>query len=806
VTAAVIVTAVACLIWVVLIVRLQILAGVLGVVLGLLLGAPILLSLPLLDAQFARNIPSVASTTVAWVVGIGLLLLLIGVRSQLNAVIRAPLGGRLDRGLLGTSAAVDELAQQQRTGAFGRIVGALIDVGLLVLAYWVIGAPIAAALVRSTGQAWIGAAALAVLLAAIVAVLGVAVLQTRRTLEDTGGAAWRARATALAVLCLLLIPLATVLGAATPAALATPAATGALELQPSRVPMLVVDWDFWLPWTPDQDQATYQLALSCTDGTRIGEFRETFRPPQGAPMPAGRVGQLGLTSLPCDAWPAEYAARRQAAGLGNTSSLSTDALDVSATVNSDNSVDVVETHRVTFTSGAQDHVAVRLGAPTTNLSRLSVSEGDVQYAVDPSGPLPARYARSWQEGGQTWVGWWFPAVGSPAQRTYTIAYRISGAVRDTPDSGHAIDWRVLPADPDQPIWMATLALKLPDDVPSDTVHLQADGAPVQSGVLDGRSAWFTAASALAATPLEATVDFGGQAAAAPTPTPVPTHTPAPSSTPTSSPTAAPTPTAVPSESPTEVPVATEVPTEEPSTSPTVLTTLSATPTVLTPTATPSPMETQVPEPSPSVEDTPEPSPTPTDAPQPSPTARDTPAATATIVVTPTPPPAETLEPTATPPPTPTDTSVPTEAPTSTRTPQPLTNTPTQVPTATRSPTPTVTPTSTAPPTPTPTPTPTPPPTPTPTATPVSVQRIAVTPANPIIFNGTGLQMTATAVFSDGTQRDVTRTARWNSSDFSTISTNSTGLVVGVKTGKATISASIGSVTGSTTVSSTPQIT
>src|SRR5262249_2465727 len=175
-------------------------------------------------------------------------------------------------------------------------------------------------------------------------------------------AAWRARVTALAFLCMLLLPLAAVLGAATPAALATPAATGALELQPSRVPMLVVDWDFWLPWTPDQDQATYQLALSCTDGTRIGALRETFRPPAGAAMPAGRVGPLGVTNLPCSDWPAEYAARRQAAGLGNTSSLSTDALDVSATVNPDNSVDVVETHRVTFTSGPQDHLAVKIAA------------------------------------------------------------------------------------------------------------------------------------------------------------------------------------------------------------------------------------------------------------------------------------------------------------------------------------------------------------------------------------------------------------------------------------------------------------
>ena len=58
--------------------------------------------------------------------------------------------------MLGTGAAVDELSQQRRQGAFGRIVGALIDVVLLVLAYWILGVPLAAALVRSTGYEWIG--------------------------------------------------------------------------------------------------------------------------------------------------------------------------------------------------------------------------------------------------------------------------------------------------------------------------------------------------------------------------------------------------------------------------------------------------------------------------------------------------------------------------------------------------------------------------------------------------------------------------------------------------------------------------
>jgi trimeric autotransporter adhesin len=65
--------------------------------------------------------------------------------------------------------------------------------------------------------------------------------------------------------------------------------------------------------------------------------------------------------------------------------------------------------------------------------------------------------------------------------------------------------------------------------------------------------------------------------------------------------------------------------------------------------------------------------------------------------------------------------------------------------------------------------------------------------------GTGQQLTATGRFADGSMRDLTRTAAWNSSDFNTISVNSTGLVVANRAGRAIITATLGSVTGQTTV-------
>jgi serine/threonine-protein kinase len=791
--AAAIVTAIAGLVWIGLLVRMRALAGVLGVLLALLLGAPLLLSLPILDGRLVRDTPILATSAIAWVLGVALLLLLIGARSRLNDLGRAALGGRLDRGLLGTHAADNEALQERREGAFGRLVGAFIDVGLLVLVYWLVGAPIANALVRSTGQTWISAAALGVLLAAVVSVLALAVVQTRQTLAETGGPQWRARAAALGVLCLFVLPLAAVGGAAAPAALATPAGTGSLELQPVRTPMLLVDWDFWLPWTPDQDQATYELALSCTDGTRIGEFRETFQPAPGAPMPAGRVGRLGPTGTPCEAWPAEYAARRQAAGLGNTSSLSWDALDVSATVNPDNSVDVVETHRVTFTSGVHDHLAVKIGAPAGNVSQLRVTEGGVLYAIDPAAPQPPNYAHDWQEGADSWVGWWFPQVDSPAQRTYTIAYRLNDAVHVNQQAGRSMGWRVLPPDPLEPIWLATVEMRLPGDVQSDTVHLQSTGGPAQSGLLGGQAAWFTAASAIAGQPLDATVAFGGAAPPPPSPSP-PTATPGPTSaTATSTATLAPSPSATPG--PTDTPAPTDVATvtEEVATATEEPTLEVATPAPLG--ATPAPSNTPAPRPTPSpsavtsptATDTPVVPPTATNAPTAAPTAPATVAPTDTpISVTPTL--AATVEPT--------ETTPPTQPPTPTLTPSP-----TATPTSTTPPTPTSTPTRT----PTPTSTPKPTSTPTPTATPApSLQRITIAPANPILFNGGSQQETASGFYSDGTTRDLTKVATWRSSDPATISVNA-GVITGNKTGSVTISASFGSVVGSTGASSTPPI-
>lgn len=81
--------------------------------------------------------------------------------------------------------------------------------------------------------------------------------------------------------------------------------------------------------------------------------------------------------------------------------------------------------------------------------------------------------------------------------------------------------------------------------------------------------------------------------------------------------------------------------------------------------------------------------------------------------------------------------------------------------------------------------------------------VTVGPTGLSVNLSAGVQLTATASYSNGTSGDVTSTASWSSSDptKATVGTGQTnpGLVVGVAPGSVTISATLGGQTGSTTV-------
>ena len=90
-----------------------------------------------------------------------------------------------------------------------------------------------------------------------------------------------------------------------------------------------------------------------------------------------------------------------------------------------------------------------------------------------------------------------------------------------------------------------------------------------------------------------------------------------------------------------------------------------------------------------------------------------------------------------------------------------------------------------------------------TVTDATITQIQVTPFNPSVPAGFNRQLSATAVFSDGTNRDITSLATWTSSDPGTAAVSDAlatkGLATGVMGGGATITVQYAGASGTTTL-------
>lgn len=86
-----------------------------------------------------------------------------------------------------------------------------------------------------------------------------------------------------------------------------------------------------------------------------------------------------------------------------------------------------------------------------------------------------------------------------------------------------------------------------------------------------------------------------------------------------------------------------------------------------------------------------------------------------------------------------------------------------------------------------------------TITAMTVQTVAIQPANPTIAAGTKLQLSLIGTYSDGvTQIDLTASARWQTSNYADAVVNRTGLVSGVAAGTVTVTGSINGVASANT--------
>ena len=86
-----------------------------------------------------------------------------------------------------------------------------------------------------------------------------------------------------------------------------------------------------------------------------------------------------------------------------------------------------------------------------------------------------------------------------------------------------------------------------------------------------------------------------------------------------------------------------------------------------------------------------------------------------------------------------------------------------------------------------------------TVTSMTIQTVAIQPANPTMAAGTKLQLSLIGTFSDGTtQTDLTAAARWQTSNYVDAVINRQGLVTGVSAGSVTVTGSIHGLASATT--------
>ncbi len=93
-----------------------------------------------------------------------------------------------------------------------------------------------------------------------------------------------------------------------------------------------------------------------------------------------------------------------------------------------------------------------------------------------------------------------------------------------------------------------------------------------------------------------------------------------------------------------------------------------------------------------------------------------------------------------------------------------------------------------------------------TVTPTGLTSLQVTPANATLAPGLTRQLTATGVFADNTNQNVTNQAAWVSSAPNVATVTNTGLVTAVSPGSATVRATVGNVSATATITVSPTLT
>jgi hypothetical protein len=165
--------------------------------------------------------------------------------------------------------------------------------------------------------------------------------------------------------------------------------------------------------------------------------------------------------------------------------------DVEIVLQPDGSINVAETQvldvRRSLRKGFREIPLDRVEA----IGDISVEEPGRRYARGSGQPYTFSATR---EDGMARIDWWFPPV-SGGTRTFTIRYRVDGAIR-VYEGGDQLYWTAVYADRAASVRASTVTVRFPSDVSAEQVRLAGYPERVAREVrlADPRTAVFTASN------------------------------------------------------------------------------------------------------------------------------------------------------------------------------------------------------------------------------------------------------------------------------------------------------------------------
>ncbi len=176
-------------------------------------------------------------------------------------------------------------------------------------------------------------------------------------------------------------------------------------------------------------------------------------------------------------------------GASHPKTVRWDRIEVFLRVNPDGTLDVEERWTLTFEGGP-----FRRGA--RRIERRYLVDVDGFAVADEQGPYRMAQEETpgtfWvQEDEDGWVVRWYFGPVSDVTRTFTLRYRVYGALRFYPN-GEQLWWRAIPSDRNAPLQEAVVTVQVPGEVRAYRAYF----VPARAERLDARTVRFVAETAI----------------------------------------------------------------------------------------------------------------------------------------------------------------------------------------------------------------------------------------------------------------------------------------------------------------------